>query len=73
VIKFAGFSALFYDISEWACVLEWLKYSIYYVCVCVCVCVRYCADDKNEENEMGEACSTYGRQEKRIQGFDKET
>jgi len=28
--------------------------------------------DKIEKNEMGGACSTYGTEERRIQGFDGE-
>jgi hypothetical protein len=33
----------------------------------------YYSGDKNEKNEMGESCSTYGGEEKRIQSFDGET
>jgi len=34
---------------------------------------QYFSGDKIEKNEMGEACSTYGREERLIQGFDSET
>jgi len=34
---------------------------------------QYCSGDKIEKNEMGGACSAYGGQERRIQGFDGET
>ena len=34
---------------------------------------KYYSDDKIKGNEMGEACSTYGRQERCIQGFRGET
>jgi len=50
-----------------------------HVCVVWCVAVRLlvymCAHmrvrvcDKIEKNEMGGACSTYGGEERRIQGF----
>jgi hypothetical protein len=31
-----------------------------------------CTADKVEKNEMGGSCSTYGGEEKRIQGFGAE-
>jgi hypothetical protein len=34
---------------------------------------QYCSDDKIEKNEMGGACSSYGGEERRIQGFGGET
>jgi ribose/xylose/arabinose/galactoside ABC-type transport system permease subunit len=37
-----------------------------YVCVCVCVCVF-------EKNKMGGECSSYGGEERRAQGFGRET
>ena len=37
--------------------------------LCVCVCV-VCGFSKNE---MGEVCSAYGGEERRIQGFGGET
>ena len=33
---------------------------------------QYCPGDKIEKNEMGGACSAYGRGERRIQGFGGE-
>ena len=33
----------------------------------------HCSGDKIEKNEMGEACSAYGGEERHIQGFDGET
>jgi hypothetical protein len=30
---------------------------------------QYCSGDKIEKNEMGGACSAYGGEERRIQGF----
>ena len=36
-------------------------------------CTHYCSGDKIENNEMDGACSTYGGEEGRIQGFDGET
>ena len=32
-----------------------------------------CSSDQIEKNEMGRACSPYGGEERRIQGFDGET
>ena len=32
-----------------------------------------CSGEQIEKNEMGGACSTYGRDERHIQGFDGET
>ena len=34
---------------------------------------QYCSDDKIEKNEMGGTCSTYGGEERCIQGFGGET
>jgi hypothetical protein len=34
---------------------------------------HYCSGDKIEKNEMGEASSAYGREERLIQGFGVET
>jgi hypothetical protein len=34
---------------------------------------RVLSGDKIEKNEMGGACSAYGGEEKRIQGFSEET
>ena len=33
---------------------------------------QYCSGDKIEKNEMGRACSTYGGEERHIQGFGRE-
>ena len=34
-----------------------------------CTPNQYCSGDKIEKNEMGRACSAYGGEERRIQGF----
>ena len=34
---------------------------------------QYCSDDKIEKNDMGGACSAYGREKRRIQDFGEET
>ena len=34
---------------------------------------EYCSGDQIEKNEMGGACSAYGGEERRIQGFGGET
>jgi len=34
---------------------------------------HYCSGNKIEKSEMGGACSAYGREERRIQGFGGET
>jgi len=34
---------------------------------------QYCSGDKIEKNETGGACSAYGEEERRIQGFGGET
>ena len=34
---------------------------------------QYCSGDKMEENDMGGACSVYGREERRIQDFGEKT
>ena len=33
---------------------------------------QYCSGDELEKNEMGGACSAYGEEERRVQGFDGE-
>ena len=38
----------------------------------VSMLTQYCSGDKIEKNEMGEACSAYGGEERRIQGFGGE-
>jgi len=35
--------------------------------------LEYCSGDKIEKNEMAGACSAYGGEERRIQGFGGET
>jgi hypothetical protein len=40
---------------------------------CFVLLAQYCAGDKIKKNEMGGACSTYGGEERRIQGFGGET
>jgi hypothetical protein len=34
---------------------------------------QYCSGDKVEKNEIGGACSSYGGEERRIEGFCGET
>jgi len=34
---------------------------------------KYCSGDQIEENEMSGECSTYGEEDRRIQGFSEET
>ena len=34
---------------------------------------QYCSGDKIEKNEMGGACSEYGGEDMRVQGFGGET
>ena len=34
---------------------------------------KYCSGDQIEKNEMGGACSTYGGEERCMQGFGGET
>jgi len=34
---------------------------------------HYCSDDQIEKNEVGGACSTYGAEQRCIQGFGGET
>jgi len=34
---------------------------------------QYCSGDKIEKSEMGGACSTYGGEERHVQGFGGET
>ena len=52
----------------WTCSRQILKY----------LCKLYgeissCSGDKIEKNETGEACSAYGGEERRVQGFGGET
>jgi len=35
--------------------------------------IQYCSGDKIEKNEMGGACSAYGGEERRVEGFGGET
>ena len=35
--------------------------------------IQYCSGDKINKNEMGEACSMYGGEERHIQGSGGET
>ena len=37
------------------------------------ICTQYSSGDKTEKNEMDGACSTYGGEKRRIQGFGRET
>ena len=39
----------------------------------ICTPHQYCPGDQINKNKMGEACSTYGVQERCIQGFGEET
>ena len=39
----------------------------------ICTPLQYCAGDKIEKNEMGGACSAYGKEKRRIQDFGRET
>jgi len=39
----------------------------------ICTPHKYYPVDQIEKNEMGGACSTYGGEERRIQGFSGET
>ena len=39
----------------------------------ICTAHQYCANDKIEKNKMGGACSTYGGEERCMQGFGGET
>jgi hypothetical protein len=34
---------------------------------------QYCWGDKIEKNEVGEACSAYGGEQRRVEGFGGET
>jgi hypothetical protein len=34
---------------------------------------QYCSGDQIKQNEIGKACSTYGGEERHVQGFDGET
>ena len=36
------------------------------------ICTQYSSGDKTEKNEMDGACSTYGGEKRRIQGFGGE-
>jgi len=35
----------------------------------MCLLTQYCSGDNIEKNEMGRACSGYGGEERRIEGF----
>jgi hypothetical protein len=35
----------------------------------ICIAHPLCSGDKIEKNEMGGACSAYGGEERRVQGF----
>jgi len=48
-------------------------YSTLVVYVRSVLLTQYCSGDKIEKDEMGGACSTYGGEERRIQGFGGET
>jgi hypothetical protein len=39
----------------------------------VLLLIQYCLGDQIEKNEMGGACSTYGREQGYMQGFGGET
>ena len=39
----------------------------------ICTPHQYCSGDKIEKNEMGEACSAYGGEDRRTQSFGGET
>jgi hypothetical protein len=39
----------------------------------ICSLAQYCSGDNIEKNEMGAACSAYGREERTIHGFGVET
>jgi len=39
----------------------------------ICMLMKYCSGGKIEKNEIGGACSTYGGEERCIQGFGGET
>jgi hypothetical protein len=39
----------------------------------LCTPHKYYSGDQIKKNEMGEACSTYGRQKRCIQDFGRET
>ena len=48
---------------------EWRKLRTEEVNLMFCTLTQYCAGDKIEKNGIGEACSAYGGEERRIQGF----
>ena len=39
----------------------------------ICALTQHCSGDKIENNDVGGTCSTYGREERSIQGFGEET
>jgi hypothetical protein len=39
----------------------------------ICTFTQYFSGDKIEKNEMGDACSAYGEEERLIHVFDEET
>ena len=39
----------------------------------ICTPTQYCSGDKIEKNDIGVACSAYGGEKNRIQGFGGET
>jgi len=39
----------------------------------ICTAHQYCSGDQIEKNEVGGTCSTYGGEERLIQGFGGET
>jgi len=39
----------------------------------ICILTQYFSGDKIEKNEMGGACSAYGEEERRVQGYGGET
>jgi hypothetical protein len=50
---------------------EWKKLTLR--SLLIYIFAQYCSGDKIEKNEMGGACSTYGGEERLIQGFGGET
>jgi hypothetical protein len=43
---------------------------MYFILLFIIV-LHYCSGDKVEKNEMGGACSVYGGEDRRIQGFGR--
>ena len=50
-----------------------LKKSAIFISCSVAGFPHYCSGDKIEKNEIGGACSAYGGEERRLQGFDWES